>query len=140
MTGRIVDGEKQPVAGVQLTAFAGTPRNFDRWCRSKSLVTLTEGSASTFYPPVLYNISGFSPQFNAIEVAKEMKLAPGETVDFGTIDISSKKRPEPNRKQAAKNGGTSTLQTLTDTPEAAPASGDRFHASKNSRPRSRRRW
>ena len=29
VTGRIVNGQNEPVAGVQLTAFAGTPRNFD---------------------------------------------------------------------------------------------------------------
>ncbi len=121
VTGRIVNGEKEPVAGVQLTAFAGTPRNFDALVPQQVASDADGKFRFDFLPPgALYNISGFSPQFNAIEVAKEMKLAPGETVDFGTIDISSKKRPEPTRKQASAGAASATLVALASTTENAP--------------------
>jgi beta-lactamase regulating signal transducer with metallopeptidase domain/uncharacterized GH25 family protein len=38
-------------------------------------------------------------------IADELTVAPGETIDFGEIDVSSKTRPEPKRSVAKAEGG-----------------------------------
>ena len=52
-------------------------------------------------PGASYAIFAEDRQGVAHEVAKELSVEPGETIDLGTIDVTSDKRPEPVRTKAA---------------------------------------
>ncbi|MEX0679502.1 MAG: hypothetical protein WD063_20680 [Pirellulales bacterium] len=61
-----------------------------------------------------YNISVASPQTNWQSVAKDLAVAPGETVDLGEFDVTSEERPEPKRTFAKPPGREAAA------PSAAP--------------------
>ena len=73
-----------------------------------------------------YNIGGRSQEFGYLELSKELKFEPGETVDLGTIDVTSKKRPEPIRTQAANTKEKSTtIEYANDTEKVSmPTTSD----------------
>ena len=115
--GRVVSGEGKPLAGVQFNAVATPPRHFDV-VSPQMVASDADGKFRFEYLPVgaVYNISGFNPPSGYLELSKELKFEPGETVDLGTIDVTSKIRPEPIRTQAAngKNKST-TIATASET-------------------------
>jgi beta-lactamase regulating signal transducer with metallopeptidase domain len=115
--GRVVNGEGKPAAGMQFNAMATPPRDFDV-VSPQQVASDAEGKFRFEYLPVgaVYNIGGFNPESGYIELSKELKFEPGETVDLGTIDVTSKKRPEPTRTQAANGRNKSTtIATASET-------------------------
>ena len=102
VTGRVVDGEGQPIAGLLFEAQATPVRDLDVLAPER-LTTDAEGKFRFEYlpPGAVYNIAGYNPQFGFVELSKELKFEPGETIDLGKIDLTSKQRPEPVRTKAA---------------------------------------
>ena len=115
--GRVVNGDGKPVAGLQFVATAMPPRDFDV-VSPQQVAADADGKFRFEYLPVgaSYYIGGFNQESGHIELSKELKFEPGETVDLGTIDVTSKNRPEPIRTQAAngKNKST-TIATASET-------------------------
>lgn len=102
VTGRLVDGDGAPVVGLQFTARVQPPRDFDV-ATPQQVTTDKDGAFKFDLLPgdAVYVIGGHNQQIGYVEVAKELELAPGETVDLGTIDVTSKDRLEPVRTQAS---------------------------------------
>jgi beta-lactamase regulating signal transducer with metallopeptidase domain/5-hydroxyisourate hydrolase-like protein (transthyretin family) len=131
--GRLVNGEGEPVAGLTLAAY-GVPMGDLNVISPQQAATDANGQFQLDLLPVgsKYRVVGNSPAHGSVDVLKEFEFEPGETIDLGTIDVTSDKRPEPNRVKpstAAQSSADANAPDLTTVrgrvfgPNDKPAAG-----------------
>ena len=113
LTGRLLDTNGDPLRGE--VEFSLDDQNFG--LRLPEVMTDMQGrfTNNSMLPGGEYGVSiGFN------RIADNLAVAPGETIDLGEFDVTSKTRPEPIRKQAASEEMKSTVTAPTRTTENGP--------------------
>jgi protocatechuate 3,4-dioxygenase beta subunit len=125
VSGRLVAGNEQPVRGVHLRFDISGDGDFGRGLAP--IATDAEGRfrRDDVLPGLPYSILAEGADIRFVAVAEHLGVQPGETIDLGTIDITSKGRPEPKRSKAAvtptKKGPPGGEQAAPPAPPARPA-------------------
>jgi len=100
VVGRLLDGAGDPLNTAQVTARPSSEENHA--LRLPSTHTDADGRFSlTLFAGCQYDISHTEPSFELASIADELPVSPGETIDLGEFDVTSKERPEPKRTAMA---------------------------------------
>ncbi len=99
--GRLVDQGQAPVRGVEIRIDVLPSGDF-----SKDLPKVTTDAEGRFehtgvLPGADYAVNAIGDSFGFRTVAKDLSVEPGEMIDLGTVDVTSKDRPKPVRIKAA---------------------------------------
>ena len=122
VVGHLVDGNGDPVRGSLLRIEIANEGDYGKGLEP----TATDGdgrfSHDGLLPGLPYSIIAEGAKVEFADVAKELAVHPGETIDLGTIDISSKERPEPMRMKSANESGERSLAATSASAEIAGGS------------------
>ena len=128
IVGRLVDHSDQvPVAGAEIRFEVLPHEEFPP--QLPSITTDTDGrfEQPAVLPGANYTIIAEHPSIGSDfrRVARGLTVSPGETIDLGTIDVTSDKRPEPVRTKAVASAGSDgsaevTARNANTEPPAAP--------------------
>ena len=143
--GKLVDKDGEPVVGMTLAAVGGT-RLFR--ANLESVKTSEDGSFKfeTLVPEATYQISQQAYGVDELEFASQLSLGPGEMVDLGTIDISTKSKtgssglakpaklaPKPSdnptaSRPKAKSTSDNTISGVVIDSNRKPIAGAQFYS------------
>jgi protocatechuate 3,4-dioxygenase beta subunit len=97
VTGRLVDGDGEPVRGVHLGILVSGDGGYSKTLPSMATDADGRFQHSGFLSGLAYNIIGEGAKIEFASVARDLEVKPGEIIDLGTIDVTAKERPEPKR-------------------------------------------
>lgn len=99
--GRLVDGSGAPVRGVALRFDIAHDRDYGR--SLARIATDADGRFTRHDVPtgLPYSIFAEGAGIKFTVIIKELDAEPGETIDLGTIDITTDKRPKPKRTESS---------------------------------------
>jgi hypothetical protein len=95
-----VDGDGEPVRSVKIRTDVAGDADYGRNLPSTTTDDGGRFRHEAFLPGLAYNIHAEGVKIEFTTVAENLNVKPGETIDLGTIDITSDKRPEPKRMMA----------------------------------------
>ncbi len=116
--GQLVDKNETPLSGVEIRVAVLPMEDFSEFL--PRVATDADGKFvhRGILPGVNYAVAAIGRQIDIRSVASDVAIEPGETVDFGTIDVTGDERPEPARTKAVAS-------VATDAPkDSKQASGD----------------
>ena len=101
ISGRLVDADQRPVVGAEIKFWLLPQGDFSRL---ESTATDADGHFRhlAVLPGASYRLFTDGKREGSHEIAKEISVEPGETINLGTIDVTGDKRPEPVRTKAAQ--------------------------------------
>ena len=98
LKGRLLDKDGEPIRGGVVAVWVDDDK---RGLQLPEIMTDMQGrfTVTSLLPGMKYNVTiGFD------RIVEGLTFAPGETIDFGEINVSSKTRPEPKRMAAKAEG------------------------------------
>ena len=118
--------EDAPVSGAALRIHVHGDKDYGRSLRGAATGSDGRFRHDEFLPGLDYSIYAEGRGLNFTVVAKQLSVAPGETVDLGTIDVTTDERPEPVRSPAAavepvRPAGNQATSVETRQAASAPA-------------------
>ncbi len=96
-TGRLLDAAGDPLRTAKVRA---SPSSEHEYGHELPWVFTNDNGVFeyTLLPGCKYGISCDAPQVDGLKsVARDLEVSPGETIDLGEFDVTSKERPEPKR-------------------------------------------
>ncbi len=120
VTARLLDSEGDPVRAARVEAQPSTEGDYALGL--PRVETDDDGKfTNTLVPGCTYNLQCNAPQTVGLEsIARELAVAPGETIDLGEFDVTSDARPEPKRTRS---------QAAVSSVAVPPATGDELVTS-----------
>ena len=99
--GQLVDKDGEPVVGAKIRFSPIQSRGFSK--ELERIFTDAEGrfENAEILPGADYTVMVESSRTGFATVAKRLEVSAGETIDLGTIDVSSDSRPEPVRNMSS---------------------------------------
>lgn len=126
--GRLVDKDKEPISGARIRIDVSPSEDFAPNLKNVS----TDADGRFEHAEVLtgseYTVMAEAASMGFTVLARNLKVSAGEKIDLGTIDVSSKERPEPKRMKGPKtsNANSSKLPTYSgrvETSQGKPIAG-----------------
>ena len=139
--GRLVDENQVPVSGAEIRFDVRPSQDFSR--RLPATTTDSDGrfENAAVLPGVDYAVMSESAKSGFVTLADKVPIEPGETVDLGTIDVTTKVRPAPTRVKAVAAAGVAgvaeaeksagTIATATSTTAAAASEATSEKTARN---------
>lgn len=145
--GRLVDENERPVADASIRFDVRPGGDFEPGLSSQPTDADGRFEHKSVLPGASYAVFVESPRLGFKVAAKEVKVAPGETIDLGTIDVTSDKRLEMMRtaaetthagvlgdiKTKAKLTTSDTTKLLADKQNTLPTPNNKNAANDNER-------
>ncbi|MEM9660559.1 MAG: carboxypeptidase-like regulatory domain-containing protein, partial [Planctomycetota bacterium] len=106
--GQLVDDNQQPISGARIRV---SPRPGGDFSPELELVATDEEGRfehAGVLPGTSYRVMAASTRTGFATLADDLAVSPGETVDLGTIDVTSDERPEPERVEEDPKASAST--------------------------------
>jgi protocatechuate 3,4-dioxygenase beta subunit len=123
VTGRLVDGDGEPIAGAELRIDIAGEGDFGRNLSGTTTDADGRFRHDAFLPGLAYTIFAEGSQLKFTRVAKNLEVHAGETIDLGTIDVTSDQRPEPRRVQSTASHSEARSGSTTDAPALTTVRG-----------------
>ena len=92
--GKLVGADSQPVRGAYLRIDVDGDGDYSKNLQGTATHADGRFRHEGFLPGLAYNVYAEGSKIEFATVAKKLQVQPGETIDLGTIDITSDKRPE----------------------------------------------
>jgi protocatechuate 3,4-dioxygenase beta subunit len=123
LSGRLVDGDGEPARGVQLRIWVSGDGDYGKSLPGTATDAEGRFEHDGFLPGLAYTINAEGAKFEFATVATDLEVQPDESIDLGTIDVTSDVRPEPKRMAAdqAQNATGAKSERLDD--DVVEASG-----------------
>ncbi len=131
--GRLVGKDEEPVSGSRIRIEFSPSEDFAPSIKNVSTDADGHFEHSEVLPGTEYAVMAEGTSMGFAALARNLTVSAGETIDLGTINVSSKERPEPERMKGAKQSAPATTNSIlnalptysgrVETPQGEPIAG-----------------